>query len=78
MSGAEPGAFFSHAAALGQNRLHHVAVHVGQAKIAAGIPIREPRVVESHQVEVTARLSHPDVNEGLWVVLELAAVGELF
>ena len=29
----------------------HVAVDVGQAKIAAGVAIDQPRVVDAHQVQ---------------------------
>src|SRR5262245_22043032 len=30
---------------------HHVAVDVGQAEVAAGVPVRQPGVVEAEQVQ---------------------------
>src|SRR5262245_36873046 len=35
----------------GQDRLNHVAVHVGQTAVDAVVPEREARVVDAHQVQ---------------------------
>ena len=37
--------------ALGQNTLHDLAMHVGQAEVAAAVAVGEAGMVQAHQVQ---------------------------